>query len=261
MQKIADGFFNARKRFSDRVESYLKYRPSYPSEIVSFLKKQIGFSENKTIADIGSGTGIFAELFLKNGNRVFCVEPNNEMRAAAEKRLSSYPNFENVDGTAENTTLGNISVELITVAQAFHWFDPVKTRKEFQRILKSNGYVVLIWNDRDTQSTSFLRAYEKLILKFCPDYLEIKHKQLSHEMFAGFWGKPDYHLKIFTNRQVFGYNGLKGRSLSTSYIPNIGHPNHEKFFAALKELFEKYQNNGKIEFLYETKLFYGQLVN
>jgi ubiquinone/menaquinone biosynthesis C-methylase UbiE len=259
MQKSAVDFFNARKRFSDRVESYSKYRPGYPTEIISFLKKQIGFSKNEIVADIGAGTGIFAELLLKNGKRVFCVEPNDEMRAAAEKRLSGGPNFKSVNGAAEQTNLANASVDLITVAQAFHWFDPVNTRKEFQRILKANGYVVLIWNDRDTQSTPFLRAYEKLIREFCPDYSRIKHKQLSHEMFAGFWKKHDYHLKMFANRQVLDFRGLKGRSLSTSYIPNAGHSDYEKFFATLKELFERHQKNSKIEILYTTKLFYGRL--
>ena len=137
-----------KKRFSSRVENYIKYRPNYPSKIIDFFIDNKLLSKKSVVADIGSGTGILSELFLKNGNKVYGVEPNNEMRKAAEIFLQKYPNFISIDGSAEETRLQEESVDLITAGQAFHWFNTKEAKKEFKRILKSDGSVTLIWNNR-----------------------------------------------------------------------------------------------------------------
>ena len=147
------------ERFSNRVENYVKYRPNYPKKIISFLEKEIGLSSSSIIADIGSGTGISSEMFLKNGNIVYGVEPNKEMREAAERLLAEHPNFKSINGTAEDTTLAANSIDILSAGQAFHWFDVIKTEIEFKRILKNGGWVVLVWNERETNSSLFLKAY------------------------------------------------------------------------------------------------------
>src|SRR5271154_1515768 len=123
-------------RFSSRVEKYVRYRPSYPKEVVALLGKQCGLTAESVIADVASGTGIFTRLLLENGNRVFGVEPNAEMRRAGEEYLAAFPRFTSVAGTAEATTLPDHSVDIVTAAQAAHWFDRAKARREFVRILK-----------------------------------------------------------------------------------------------------------------------------
>lgn len=250
---------NSTQRFSDRVDNYIKYRPSYPIEIIDFLKKETGFYSNSVIADIGSGTGISAELFLKNGNTVYGIEPNKEMRGAAEKLLKLYPKFKSVNAPAENTGLKNTGIDYIIAAQAFHWFDVEKCKAEFQRILKPKGYVVLIWNDRKTESTPFLKAYEALLQKFSTDYQSVNHKNIDKKIFDNFFGKENYKLKIFPNEQVFNYESLLGRLMSSSYVPSPNHLNYLPMIKELKNIFEKYNESGRVKFEYETKVYYGRI--
>jgi ubiquinone/menaquinone biosynthesis C-methylase UbiE len=143
---------NSTTRFSDRVENYIKYRPHYPPEVIDYLQSQNVLADSSVIADIGSGTGISTEMFLNNGNTVYGVEPNKEMREAAERLLKDYKNFVSVNGTAEETTLKNKSIDIVTAGQAFHWFDIPKSKAEFKRILKDTGYVVLMWNNKQLSS-------------------------------------------------------------------------------------------------------------
>src|SRR6476469_8499971 len=139
---------DSTKRFSSRVENYIKYRPSYPPTVIDILTEHCQLTPAAVMADIGSGTGLLTELFLKHGNRVFGVEPNRAMREAGERLLAGYSNFTSVDGVAEATTLPDHSVAFVTAGQAFHWFDVAKTRQEFIRILQPQGWAVLVWNVR-----------------------------------------------------------------------------------------------------------------
>src|SRR5262249_12824426 len=157
------------KRFSSRVENYVRFRPGYPLQILELLRRECSLTENSTIADVASGTGIFTRILLEDGNRVFGVEPNPEMRQAGEEFLKGFNNFTSVDGTAEATTLGENSVDMVTAAQAAHWFDREAARNEFVRILKPHGWIVLLWNERQTDSTAFLREYEQLLKTYGVD--------------------------------------------------------------------------------------------
>jgi ubiquinone/menaquinone biosynthesis C-methylase UbiE len=167
---------NSTQRFSSRVDTYVRFRPSYPKQIVETLEKHCGFTDHSVVADIASGTGIFTKLLLEHGNRVYGVEPNAEMRRAGEEFLAAYPNFTSVTGTAEATTLSSYSVDFVTAAQSGHWFDRQKSRQEFARILKPEGWAVLVWNERKTDSTPFLRDYEDLLLRYGTDYNEVRHE-------------------------------------------------------------------------------------
>jgi ubiquinone/menaquinone biosynthesis C-methylase UbiE len=148
---------DATRRFSTRAQNYVRYRPGYPPEVIYLLKAECGLTANSMVADVAFGTGIFTRLLLENGNRVIGVEPNPEMRRAGEEFLAQYQRFTSVSGTAEATTLSGESVDIVTVAQAAHWFDPKKAKDEFVRILKPGGWVVLIWNDRRVDSSDFQR--------------------------------------------------------------------------------------------------------
>src|ERR1700691_875959 len=245
-------------RFSSRVEKYVRYRPSYPKEVLNLLRSQCGLTSDSVIADIASGTGIFTRLLLENGNRGFGVEPNPDMRHAGEEYLSSYANFTSVAGTAEATTLGNHSMDIVAAAQAAHWFDRVKARREFVRILKPGGWAVLIWNERETDSTPFLRDYEKLLLTYGTDYQEVRHERTTDEI-SGFYAPSPFQSVVLEMRQDCDYDALEGRFLSSSYIPSSGHPGYEAMLLELREIFDKYQVNGQVVLAYLTRVYFGQL--
>jgi ubiquinone/menaquinone biosynthesis C-methylase UbiE len=244
--------FDPKTRFSSRVENYVKYRPDYPLEIISFLKEQDILKENYIVADIGSGTGKLTELFLMNGNLVYGVEPNDNMRRAAEYLLKKYSNFRSIKGSAEETNLNSNMIDLITAGQAFHWFKVKETIQEFKRILKSNGYVLLIWNNRKKSGHNFSVQYENFILKYGTDYKEVRKNENNIDDFF------EYKLKTFSNYQNLNFEGLKGRLLSVSYIPQEG-PHFIKMLDELKELFDLYQKDGFVRIEYDTQVYYGKL--
>jgi SAM-dependent methyltransferase len=248
---------NATSRFSDRVENYVRYRPGYPDEIVALLRQECGLTKDSVIADIGSGTGKLSELFLRAGCHVFGVEPNREMREAGERM--EFSNFTSVDGSAEATTLPAQSVDFVTAGQAFHWFEHHRSRAEFVRILKPGGRVVIIWNDRQDDTTPFLAAYERLLEQFGTDYAQAHHRRSDKpEVIHAFFG-AEPRFKNFHNVQQFNFEGLKGRLLSSSYAPVAGQPKHEEMLAELKRIFESHQQNGTVAFEYDTHVYYGHL--
>lgn len=247
------------QRFSDKVDYYDKFRPHYPKDLLLFLKQELNLESSSVIADIGSGTGISAGIFLKNGNTVYAVEPNDEMRKTAEKKFMQDVNFKSVNGTAENTTLPDSIADFIICAQAFHWFDAVLAKKEFLRILKPNGCTVLIWNERIASKKGFLKEYDDMLLRVSEDYNKINHAHLTNnnKVFEDFFGTGNFYCKFFFNEQEFDESGLIGRTLSCSYIPQENHPKFPLMMNSLHDLFKKYNNEGKVKFEYDTKVFYG----
>jgi len=249
---------NTVERFSNRVENYVLYRPGYPKEILRLFRDEMNLQTASVIADIGAGTGISAKLFLENDNAVFGVEPNELMRVAAENFLQDFPNFRSINGTAENTTLSDKSVDFVIAAQAFHWFDETKTRSEFKRVLKDNGFVALIWNERQLDSNEFLRDYEKLLNEFGTDYQKVRHDNITKESLREFF-QTNFRQEIFNNSQSLDFNGLKGRILSSSYMPSVENERYSEMLIKLKSLFTEHAENGRIKVLYDTKVFYGQI--
>ncbi len=245
------------ERFSNRVENYVKYRPNYPAEILDFFGDRMNLKKESVIADIGSGTGISAKLFLQNSNAVFGIEPNKEMRRAAEKFLEDFPNFVSLNGTAENTTLPENSIDFIIAAQAFHWFNPTETRNEFKRILKENGFIALIWNERQLESNSFLREYEQFLIEFGTDYQKVRHDSVTKDILQTLF-QTDFCEVIFQNAQSLDFDGLRGRMLSASYMPTKESLFFDKMMIKLKSLFAQHAENGKIEVLYDTKVYYAR---
>ena len=249
---------NTVERFSNRVENYVKYRPGYPREIIPFLVGNCGLTKETIVADIGCGTGISSRIFLENGNRVFGIEPNAAMRDAAVRFLVKFPWFIAVNGTADATTLAAASVDIVVAAQAFHWFDPEKTRPEFQRILKPGGYIVLIWNERQLDTTPFLIEYEAFLIKYASDYGNVRHENIDAKELSDFF-KKEYGSATFPNIQIFDFDGLRGRMLSASYMPSETDPIYDQMNEELQVLFAKHNENGKIKVLYDTNIFFSQV--
>lgn len=249
---------NSTTRFSDKVENYIKYRPHYLDEVIAYLKEKGIFKNDSVIADIGSGTGISTEIFLNNGNVVYGIEPNKEMREAAEKLFARNPNFKSINATAEETTLENNSIDLITAGQAFHWFDVEKCKVEFKRILKPDGTIVLLWNKRKRDGSPFQEEYEQLLLDYGTDYKDVGHQNIGREGLENLFNNK-FELKEFANEQVFDFEGFKGRLLSSSYIPDETSPSYELMIKDLKIMFNKYNINGKISFEYVTEVFTGMI--
>lgn len=247
-------------RFSDRVANYVRYRPGYPEGVLDILREEAGLTPASRIADIGSGTGISSELFLRNDNPVSCVEPNTGMRRAAEARLHGYPGFRSVEGTAEATTLPDRSVDHVVAGQAFHWFDRPKAKQEFVRILEPGGWAVLLWNTRRTDSTSFLRAYEALLRRHGTDYREVHHNNIDVDALLDFFPRRKVERRTLYNEQRFDFAGLLGRLLSSSYVPNEQSPAYAPMVHELEEIFERYRESGEVCIEYDTEIYFGRLV-
>ena len=247
------------RRFSSRVDSYVKYRPSYPPGVAELLAAECGLPAGAVVADVGSGTGLLSELLLRRGWRVYGVEPNPEMRGAGERLLASYADFVSVDGTAEATALPDRGVDCVTAGQAFHWFDRQRARAEFARILRPGGWVALVWNDRRVATTPFQAKYERLLRTHAVDYAQVNHKLVDDAAIGAFFAPGGFRTAHFENYQEFDYIGLQGRLLSSSYTPEPGHPGYEPMLAELREIFDAHQSAGRVRFDYDTIVYYGQL--
>jgi SAM-dependent methyltransferase len=256
---MAEPLRDSKDRFSDRVDDYLKYRPRYQRQIVDALATVCGLAPQHVIADVGCGTGFAAEPFLHNGNRVIGIEPNREMREAGAQFLANFPNFEMCEGAAESTGLADASIDFVLAGQSFHWFPAEATRAEFARILKPDGWVVLVWQDRSLDANPFHRDYEELLQRYATDYKDVAHRHVGNpEIMARFFAPQQVKLISLETEQRLDYDGLRGRLLSSSYIPREG-PQAEAMLTELLKLFAKYAQNGHVLMLYETKIFYGHL--
>jgi len=249
---------NATSRFSDRVDNYVLYRPSYPAEVLDALKAECKLMPGHRVADIASGTGLWSRLLLENGNPVFGVEPNAEMREAGARLMATFPNFTSVSGTAEATTLAAQSVDFVTAAQAAHWFDRRPARREFTRILKPGGWLVLLWNERLTHSTEFLREYEDLLLTYGTDYEDVRHERTT-EAVNEFFDPAPFQEREFEMRQEFDYAGVEGRLLSSSYAPGPEHPQHAPMLRELRRIFDARAVQDRVAFEYKTRLYFGRV--
>jgi ubiquinone/menaquinone biosynthesis C-methylase UbiE len=245
------------ERFSSRVDNYVKYRPDYPGAVIDLLRSKCGLDANSRVADVGSGTGILTSRLLETGAEVFAVEPNSGMRAAAEQLLGSHPRFRSVAGTAEATTLPDHSINLVTAGQAFHWFDVQKTRREWTRVLVPSGWVALVWNERPRDATPFMDDYEALLRRHAAEYDKVTSSRVDVSRISEFFAGA-FEIVTFHNQQVFDYDGLEGRLMSSSYAPEPGHPEHEPMIAGLREVFARHQRDGQIVFPYETLVYLGR---
>jgi SAM-dependent methyltransferase len=246
-------------RFSTRVDNYVRYRPSYPDSVLQLLGRVAGLGSGTPVADVGSGTGIFARLLLEAGARVLAVEPNDAMRAAAEVWLGGNPGFVSVKGSAEATGLAEGSVSLVTCAQAFHWFDTAGTRREFMRILGPAGWCALVWNIPTGLGAGFGAGFEGIKERFGTDYQRVRQETMGVVgQLDGFYGNRLWERHTYPYSQELDHDALKGRMESSSFMPAKGHPNHLPMLEALRQVFDRFQSGGRVLMEYETRVFLGQ---
>jgi SAM-dependent methyltransferase len=246
------------ERFRGRVADYDRWRPGYPAGVLEVIRRETGLRPGRIVADLGSGTGLLAQLFLDNGNVVLGVEPNAAMAEAAVRRFADRA-FHDVRGTAEQTGLPEDSVDLVAAGQAFHWFEPAATAAEVRRILKPDGSAAIVWNLRRLSGSPFLAAYEAFLQRWGTDYREVSAQYADPPALRTFFGGDHFARHRFENVQDFDLDGLRGRLLSSSYTPAPGHSDHEAMLAALPALFEAHAEAGRVRFLYDTELYLGPL--
>jgi SAM-dependent methyltransferase len=247
------------ERFSDRVADYVRYRPTYPAAMLEWLRDAHGVTSSWRVADVGAGTGISSKMFLDAGHAVVAVEPNAAMRAAAVEWLHGYPQFRAVDGRADATTLDDDSVDLVSVAQAFHWFDPAATRREFHRILRPGGLAAIYWNSRRLDGTPFLLGYEALLQQYGTDYVSVAERYGDEPRMREWFGAGWKGMIEIEHKQWLDFDALRGRLMSSSYAPKPGHPQHAPMIDALRALFDATAMDGRISFDYDTRVYVGEL--
>lgn len=250
---------NPTQRFTGRVESYRRFRPSYPPELADRLRSVCGLSPDSVIADVAAGTGLLTQVFLAAGFRVTAVEPNAEMRAACGSLAAEFPRLEIVEGVAEATGLPDHSIDLITVAQAMHWFDLEKARAEFCRVLKPGGWCAVLYNNRHPGGDAFHEGYEELLDEFGIDYAAVKGQHMGRKRLAAFFAPSSMECAAFPNEQSFGLVDLEGRVLSSSYMPRPGHPRFEAMGEAIRRLFDRTQTSGRVTMKHDCVVCWGKL--
>lgn len=243
-------------RFLGRVETYAKYRPSYPAAAIDLLAQRCGLKRGADVVDLGSGTGILSRLLLERGARVFGIEPNVEMRHYCDEALGA-GEFHCQAGTAESTGMPDKLFHLLVAGQSFHWFDPQRTRIEALRILKPGAWAALLWNERSRGVVPFLEEYEALLRRYAPEYDAVARLRAQEDGIRRFFGHAP-ELATFPNQQVLDFQGLAGRVMSSSYAPTRDRPQHEPLMMGLRESFDRHQQDGKVVFPYRTLVYFGQ---
>jgi SAM-dependent methyltransferase len=248
-------------RFSGRVDSYRRFRPSYPREILDFLRRDCGLTSESKVVDVAAGTGLFSELFLENGNAVVAIEPNDEMRAVCQERQAVFPRLTVLNGTAEATGVASGSVDFITVAQAMHWFDLKRAREEFARVLRPSGWCVVAYNDRRMGGDPFHDGFERILVDFGPDYHRVQGAHLGEEQLRVFFAPYPFRRRILPNAQLLDFDALVGRIVSSSYMPTSGQPRYTEMRQAIEQLHRENQRDGQVRLEYNCAVSYGQLPN
>jgi SAM-dependent methyltransferase len=247
------------ERFTGRVESYRQFRPGYPASVLRLLERECGLTHGSSIVDVAAGTGLFTQLFLENGNTVTAVEPNQEMRAACRALEKDFPRLRVLDGTAEHTGLPDQCADLVTVAQAMHWFDLPRARTEFRRILRPEGWCVVAYNERRLSGDRFHDGYEAILRRFGIDYAAVQQRNLGSDALRAFFSPFPLHEQAFVNVQTLDRAGLVGRIVSSSYMPTPSHSLHREMLGAVERLFRENEKDGVVRLEYACVLRYGRL--
>lgn len=244
-------------KFTGRASAYAQARPSYATEFFEYLTNTMGISKDSVFADIGSGTGKFSKQILEIGCKVFCVEPNADMRKEAEHQLSGYKGFISVNGTDEGTTINAETIDYITVAQAFHWFNPIAFRQECLRILKKVGKVILIWNTK--RKSEMVIEHDKLCSRFCPEFKGFSGGLDSMNDTINTFFNHKYELIRFNNDIYYNKEKFIQRALSASYALQQTDNNYVEFISSLESLFDKYSFNGTLVEPNDTVAYIGSV--
>jgi SAM-dependent methyltransferase len=247
---------NSSDRFLGRVDSYAKHRPSYPAAAIDLLAARCGLKPRANVIDLGSGTGILSRLLLERGAQVYGIEPNVEMRRYCAEALAGR-DFHSQEGTAENTRMPDAFFDLLVAGQSFHWFKPEPARTEALRILKPGAWAALLWNERPQGRNAFLDDYEALLRRYAPEYEAVARLRAEEDGIRRFFGQEPESAS-FANQQLFDFEGLAGRVQSSSYAPMPDRPEFEPLMAGLRQVFDRYQQEGRVAFPYRTLVYFAQ---
>ncbi|WP_158750001.1 class I SAM-dependent methyltransferase [Acidobacterium sp. S8] len=247
------------ERFTGRVESYRQYRPRYPAAVVDLLQAECGLNSDSQIADVAAGTGLLTGKFLERGFSTTAIEPNAEMRQVCGQLATQFSQLRCLPGSAEETGLPQHSIDLITVAQAMHWFDFSRARSEFVRILRPRGWCAVVYNERQMSGDAFHDRYEKLLRDFGVDYAKVQRQHLTWERIAAFFAPSPMKRAVFSNAQSLTLEALQGRILSSSYMPKADHPRHREMLAAIADLFDEHQQDSRVQLKYDCTVSYARL--
>ena len=250
--------WNSTERFSDRAEAYVRARPTYPDAVVTHLERVGALAKGSTVVDLGVGTGLSAEPFLRAGYAVIGVESNDAMRESGDRFLVAYPRYRSVKGAAEATGLPDHCAQLAIAGQAFHWFDPPRARAEALRILVPGGWAALMWNDREITGDAFAEGYEALCHRFGRDYDKIRTRHVDPQALADFFGSVPT-LAEFAHVRRLDFETMAALAESASYLPAPGTPQHEPMTAALRLLFDASSRDGMIALRCRLRVHYAPL--
>jgi SAM-dependent methyltransferase len=250
---------DATARFTERADVYTRGRPAYPDAVVAHLVLVGALPPHGTVVDLGVGTGLSAEPFLRAGHTVIGVEPNASMRAVGDQRLAAYGRYLSVDGSAEDTTLSAECADLVVAGQAFHWFDLALAATETRRILKQDGWAALIWNDRPATGSAFLEGYEQLLKTYGIDYSQVTHRHVDEDAINRYFAPAQCRTAYFDNPRDLDRESLLALVGSASYMPAPGHPRHAAMVKAVEELFAAHASDGCVRMQYRTRLHYGPM--
>ena len=249
---------DASEIFEGYAKDYTAGRPDYAFELIDCMYGKGGISKVSAVADIGSGTGKFARHLIERGSEVYCVEPSSDMRKTAEKELSGYPNFHSVKGDAEHSNLGDGSVDFVTTAQAFHWFDVELFRAECKRILRPGGKVFLIWNMRG-ETDALNKEMHEIYEKYCPDFRGFnggikKDDERIKRFFVNGYEYVSFDHPLCLDRETF-----IARSLSGSYSLQAGDKDFDGYMRAIEGVFEKNETDGMVTIANMSVAYIGTL--
>ena len=238
-------YMNVRKNFDGYADDYTIGRPQYSEGLVDQLLADFDPASNVKIADIGSGTGKFSSQLLARGFEVYSVEPNDDMRRVAEEELSGFNRFHSVNGGAEDTSLDSASVDLVTTAQAFHWFDVDKFRAECKRILRSNAKVALVWNVRDMKAPVNQELYD-IYKRYCPRFVGFSGGIVKNDPRIQFFFESGYKYISYPNPLTLDKEKFIARSLSGSYSIKEDDSSYEEYMDSITDIFSKYSVSGSV---------------
>jgi SAM-dependent methyltransferase len=241
------------------VQAYLAYRPRFPRGIIPFLREHGAVPEGAVVADVGAGTGMLAEIFLEAGHRVIAVEPNGEMLEACRELAQQQPKLEVVEGSAEATTLPDASVDLIAVGRAMHWFDWPLAHREFGRILRPNGWVLVATSGHRDSGAPLSNRLSEILRKWRTDTAEVDTTRDFNQRLEGFLDASTWQRTTLHHCMTVDFPTLLGYAESLSAIPRPGERGHEGMVAELRAVFEEYQQDGKLVTPLSSDLHLGRL--
>jgi SAM-dependent methyltransferase len=236
---------DAVERFDGRAADYDRFRERYDAdELLPPLRDWCGLTPDWLVADIGAGTGMLADVFLANGNRVIAVEPNAEMRSACGRLHANQPRLEMREGTAEATGLPDASVDLVCSGRALHWFNLDAAMREFRRILRPDGWVISVAAGRTELGREENVAFAKLLERFSESAEQREAAYSAYTRMKNFFAGADFHHYERGGQMRMDWDHLRGMALSLSHAPRSDDPRFATFEHELKDFFDRYAKAG-----------------